>query len=72
MRAEVRLEVARELYRHRIRRGGYVRAETPAEVRARERYGPIWLRMTMTMTMTITMMMLDDDDDDDDDADADA
>ena len=37
VRAEVRPEVARELYRHRTRRGGYVRAETPAEVRARER-----------------------------------
>ena len=37
VRAEVRPEVARELYRHRSRRGGYVRAETPAEVRLRER-----------------------------------
>ena len=37
VKAEVRPEVARELYRHRTRRGGYVRAETPAEVRRRER-----------------------------------
>ena len=37
VRAEVRPEVARELYRHRTRRGGYVRAETSAEVRLRER-----------------------------------
>ena len=37
VRAEVRPEVARELYRHRSRRGGYVRAETAAEVRLRER-----------------------------------
>ena len=37
VKAEVRSEVARELYRHRTRRGGYVRAETPEEVRRRER-----------------------------------
>ena len=37
VRDEVRPEVARELYRHRSRRGGYVRAETPAEIRCRER-----------------------------------
>ena len=36
VRAEVRPEVARELYRHRTRRGGYVRAETPEEVRLRD------------------------------------
>ena len=36
VRAEVRPDVARELYRHRTRRGGYVRAETPSEVRLRE------------------------------------
>ena len=37
VKAEVLPEVARELYRHRTRRGGYVRAETPEEVRRRER-----------------------------------
>ena len=37
VRAEVRAEVARELYRHRTRRGGYVRAETAEEMRNRER-----------------------------------
>ena len=37
MRAEVRPEVVREFYRHRTRRGGYIRAETAEEVRARER-----------------------------------
>ena len=36
VRAEVRPVVARELYRDRTRRGGYVRAETPSEVRLRE------------------------------------
>ena len=44
VRAEVRPEVARELYRHRTRRGGYVRAETPAEVRLRER-AEYWQRL---------------------------
>ena len=44
VRAEVRPEVARELYRHRSRRGGYVRAETPAESRSRER-SDYWQRM---------------------------
>ena len=36
VRAKVLPEVACELYRHRSRRGGYVRAETPAEIRIRE------------------------------------
>ena len=34
-RAEVRPDVARELWRHRTRRGGYARAETKGEARAR-------------------------------------
>ena len=37
VRADVCPEVARELFRHRTRRGGYVRAETSDEVRRRER-----------------------------------
>ena len=37
VRIDVRPAVARELYRHRTRRGGYVRAEIAEEVRARER-----------------------------------
>ena len=36
VRAKVLPEVACELYRHRTRRGGYVRAETRAKVRLRE------------------------------------
>ena len=34
-RAEVRADVAQELWRHRTRRGGYARAETAGEARAR-------------------------------------
>ena len=62
VRAEVRPEVARELYRHRTRRGGYVRAETPAEVRARERAD--WSDRLLELRPDL----VEDDDDEDDDA----
>ena len=63
VRAEVRPEVARELYRHRTRRGGYVRAETPQEVRARERID--WSEKLLELRPDL----VDDDDHSDDDAD---
>ena len=63
VRAEVRPEVAREFYRHRTRRGGYVRAETPQEVRARERVD--WSEKLLELRPDL----VDDDDHSDDDAD---
>ena len=63
VRAEVRPEVARELYRHRTRRGGYVRAETPAEVRRRERQ-EYWQRL-LAARPDLAEALADDDDFDD-------
>ena len=63
VRAEVRPEVARELYRHRTRRGGYVRAETPAEVRRRERQ-EYWQRL-LAARPDLAEALADDDEFDD-------
>jgi len=63
VRAEVRPDVARELYRHRTRRGGYVRAETPGEVRRRERTD-YWQRL-LEARPDIAEAIADDDDFDD-------
>ena len=62
VRAEVRPEVARELYRHRTRRGGYVRAETPSEARTRERADHF------DRLLELRPDLLEDADDSDDDA----
>ena len=62
--AKVRPEVARELFRHRTRRGGYVRAETPAEVRRRERTD-YWERLLAARPDIAEELLADDDDFDD-------
>ena len=63
VRADVRPEVARELYRHRTRRGGYARAETPEEVRHRERSE--YLQKLLTARPDLAEALADDDDFDD-------
>ena len=63
VRADVRPEVARELYRHRTRRGGYARAETPEEVRHRER-SEYWQKL-LTARPDLAEALADDDDFDD-------